>query len=373
MYLPFFPPWLRAQRIEGVAFSVVMAIPPALGVIGPPLFGLAADALSLRGQMLRIASGIAAMAFLCMGFIPFVFDRPIHLIELIACLTVYSFFRSPLIPMADVIALEESKARGVRYASIRWWGSLGFLLAASLIGKLLEPTHKSALPMAIAVILACGFGASFALPARSAAASGAPVWREAKSLLKSWDFALFLVAAVVGQTAHTAYDVCFSLHLRDHGVSSAMTGVAWSIGVVFEIGLMAFGGALFERVRPQVLLACAFFGAAVRWLLIALIARPSVLIAIQPLHAISFGVMWVASLSNVKNRVPAGILATGQGVFSASIAAGCVLGVFLFGLLYEPAKGERTFFIASILSLVAAALMTVLALMSRNQRISLGR
>lgn len=368
IYLPFFPPWLRAQDISGMALSVVMAIPPALGVIGPPIFGFVADALSLRGHMLRIASGIAAMAFVAMALIPFVFDRGTHFIELIALMFMYSFFRSPLIPMADVIALEESKARGQSYASIRWWGSLGFLVTASLSGRFIDPASKTALPMAISLMLALGFVSSFALPTRADKLAPAPVWSEAKNLLKSGDFLLFLIATIIAQTAHTAYDICFSLHLRDRGVSTAITGIAWGTGVVFEIALMAFGSALFERVRPPLLLVCAFSGAAFRWLCIAFIERNDLLIATQPLHAISFGMMWVASLAHVRSRVPARILATGQGVFSASIAVGCVLGVFCFGLLYEREGGRRTFIVAAILSVLAALLALILVSRNRTAR-----
>lgn len=367
IYLPFFPPWLRAQHISGMDLSIVMAIPPALGVVGPPLFGLLADALHLRGQMLRIASGIAAMAFVGMGIIPFIFGRGVNFIELIALMAMYSFFRSPLIPMADVIALEESKAKGKSYASIRWWGSLGFLVTASVSGRIVDPSSPAALPTAISIMLVLGFLASFALPTRASAQAPAPVWSEAKNLLKSGDFLLFLLATIIGQSAHTAYDICFSLHLRDLGVSTATTGIAWSLGVVFEIALMAFLGGTVERIRPPLLLVLAFSGAALRWLCIASIEQPHLLIATQPLHALTFGVMWIASLSHVRARVPARILATGQGVFSAGIAVGCVIGVFCFGPLFERAGGPHSFKVAALLSALAAVLAALLFALSKNR------
>ena len=62
-YLPFFPTWLEARGIRGVAMGAVLSLLPAMGVAGPPAFGFVADALGLRGWLLRVGCLGASAAF----------------------------------------------------------------------------------------------------------------------------------------------------------------------------------------------------------------------------------------------------------------------------------------------------------------------
>ena len=64
--LPFLPRWLEARGIEGLRMGLVAALVPGMALIGPPLFGLAADGFGLRGWLLR---GAAFMSFLCFALI----------------------------------------------------------------------------------------------------------------------------------------------------------------------------------------------------------------------------------------------------------------------------------------------------------------
>ena len=65
-YLPFFPRWLEARGIVGLSMGLVAGLAPAMGVLGPPAIGLFADALGLRGSLLRVAclGACASMAAL---------------------------------------------------------------------------------------------------------------------------------------------------------------------------------------------------------------------------------------------------------------------------------------------------------------------
>ncbi len=49
VYLPLFPSWLEARGIQGLAMGAIAATLPAMGLIAPPVFGLIADPLGVRG------------------------------------------------------------------------------------------------------------------------------------------------------------------------------------------------------------------------------------------------------------------------------------------------------------------------------------
>jgi PPP family 3-phenylpropionic acid transporter len=351
IYLPFLPRWLEARGVGGLSMGLVAGLLPAMGVLGPPMVGLLADALGLRGWLLRIAclGACLAMGALAVGAA----TGGLSFAAIFAGVLVYAVFRAPMTMLADVVAMERARAAGTTYGKLRLWGSVGFLVAALALGRAIDPRAGTPLPAAIAALLLVALIAAFPLPAKPATA-GLPVVREARALLASPAFAVFLAVSLLAQVAHAGYDLCFSLHLRDLGASDATTGAAWAGGVVFEVVLMRFSERLSARFSAPRLLAFALFAAAGRWALIAGVPSVPVLLALQPLHALSFGLWWLASLGYVKTRAPAHALAAAQGLFTAAAGAGAVAGMAAWGATYRRGGGPAVFGAATAIALAAA-------------------
>jgi PPP family 3-phenylpropionic acid transporter len=358
VYLPYFPRWLEARGIAGWAMGAVAASFPAMGVLGPPLFGLLADRLGLRGSLLRLASGGAFVAFAALAAIALGGEPSLGLV--LAAVVAFAFFRAPMVMMADVLALE--RAEGSRgYGGQRLWGSLGFLASAVACGRWLDVGAALPLPLAIAATLLVALLVSFALPAR-AAAPRAPIPEHVRALVAAGDMRRFLAASFLGQAAHAAYDLLFTLHLRDLGVPAGDIGVAWAVGVLAEVALMAASARVLALAPPARLLTLAFAGAALRWLLVALAPSAALLFALQPLHAVSFCLMWLASVAYLRARAPAHVLASAQGIFVATIGAASAAGMLVWGAAYR-VWGAGTIFVlaavvAGLASLVAARMPT---------------
>jgi PPP family 3-phenylpropionic acid transporter len=114
-YLPYFPAWLEGRGVRGVAMSATFSLLPLFGVVGPPLFGLLADALALRGWVLRVACLGAALPMLAVAALE-ANDVALGLAPLLGLVALYAFFRSPMIMMADVVNLERVRDHGATTA-----------------------------------------------------------------------------------------------------------------------------------------------------------------------------------------------------------------------------------------------------------------
>lgn len=364
-YLPYMPSWLRARGIEGIAMGAVMAAVPAMSLVSPPVFGAVADALGLRGWLLRVACGGAGVGFAVIALVSATGEE-LGFAVLFPVLLATAFFRAPMIPLADVIAMEEAKTGSSSYPRIRLWGSIGFLLTSIVVGRFLDLKRAALLPAVIAAALFAAMLAAFRLPARTAAPP-MPSAGHARELVRSADFRIFLAAALLAQGAHSCLDLCYSLHLRDRGGSGASVGFAWALGVLSEVAIMAFSAPLFSRFRASHLIVAAYAGASMRWLLIGLATSEVALIASQPMHAISFALMWISSLAYIRDRAPPQSLATAQGLFAASTAAGAVVGMLTWGPLYRQVGGGTTFLIASVVSACAGLLAMGLSRRSSRQ------
>jgi PPP family 3-phenylpropionic acid transporter len=345
-FLPFFPTWLEARGVRGVAMSALMALGPALGVLGPPGFGALSDWLGLRAGLLRVvtAGGLAATLLLA---VPGALGHAPALPLLFVAMLLFSTSRAPAVAMADVITIEATRAPGPdgeapTYGGIRLWGSIGFLVAAAAVGRVLDVRALAALPLFLLAAALVTFALSFTIDAAAPSRArhiGAPLAR----LLRERPFAMLLVSAFVGFGAHASYDICFSLHLQRLGAGADQVGVAWAIGTLAETGLMAVSGRLLARVPASRLLVVAFAVGALRWALIATVRDVPVLLALQPLHAVSFALFWVTSIDHVRQLAPGQILATAQGVFNAAVGGGAVLGMFVWGATFEAYGGPVTF------------------------------
>jgi PPP family 3-phenylpropionic acid transporter len=86
-----------------------------------------------------------------------------------------------------------------------------------------------------------------------------------------------------------------------------------------------------------------------------------VLLWLQPLHAVTFGLVWVAALAYTKEHAPAHVLATAQSLFSIATGIGAGVGMLAWGALYAAGKGPLVFTIAAAVAGAGGALSLFLA------------
>jgi PPP family 3-phenylpropionic acid transporter len=354
---PFFPRWLVARGVQGFAMGVILATLPAMGLVGPPLVGIVADALGRHGHALRITSVGAFLALVVLALAGGLGLR-LTFLGLFAMVLAHAAFRAPMVVMADVVAIEQAPRAGVPYGRVRNWGSLGSLLGAVGAGRVIDPASATGLPAAAAAPLLLAVLATFALPSCDEPPR-LSLRTEARVLATSADVPLFLGTAFVSEIALSSYDVCFALRLAEIGASSAFIGAAWAVGVASEIVLMAGAGWLIHRFMPSRLVVAALLVAALRCALLGSLRSLPIVAAIQPLHALSIALWWISSISYVKARVSPSARASAQGMFAAVTAAGSVTGMLVWGALYRYGGGRTTFSAAAIVALCAAVLALV--------------
>jgi MFS transporter, PPP family, 3-phenylpropionic acid transporter len=336
VYIPYFPAWLALEGFVGLRMSAITALLPGMSIVAPPLFGLLADRFGLRTSLLRVASAGAFLAFAAI-FVLAASGAKIGFLPLFLAVMAFALFRSPMILLADVVALEQT----ANYGRLRLWGSIGFLGMALIAGSWLDGPAALGIPGTIALSLLLAFVAATRLKA-DASAPARPAWQLAGSMLRSADFVWFLCAAFLWLGAHAGYDLCITLHLRELGASGTLIGFGWALATLVEVLWMALSARALRRWSPVRLFGVGVSAAAVRWLLLGSIESLPLLLALQPLHALSFGVVWIAALAHLKQR-GRDALATAQGLFGAALACGGVIGMLAWGQLYERAGGAAVF------------------------------
>ena len=348
LYLPYFPAWLEAQGFAGAPMSIMMMLSPLLSLISPPLTGMLADSLGLRGKLASFASLLTSSGMLALAAVAS-HPGPVSVRTAFTCMCAFALFRAPISGLADVLAMEHR----AQYGRIRLWGSLGFLVTSLAGGAVLDPSARVAVPLAIGLwFLAASVIARF-LPQTSEQAPR-PALSDARLLVSRPSYRRLLGTSLLIYASYSCYDMLLSLRLRDLGASPALVGAYWALATVSEVGLLFLGASILRRIEPSRLLALSLLVAAMRWILVAEITSLPILLLLQPLHAITFGLMWI-SLMALLRRECAGLgMATAQGLQSAAISLGAAGGLFGWGILYHSAGSKVAFELAALLALLSA-------------------
>jgi PPP family 3-phenylpropionic acid transporter len=287
------------------------------------------------------------------------FGRSPTVTELWLAIGISSFFRVPMMNLADVSALERASG----YGASRVYGSIGFMLAALAAGAFLDISSSSQFPLGVALAFLIAFALSFGLPVRVGIPKR-PTTADVSELLRRPKYALLLVVTAVWAISHVAYDLCISLHLRDLGATSFGTSLGWTIGVIAEIALMSIwdrGKAAFPLERW---LLFGLVATCLRWVVLSVTSSLTLVLWLQPLHALSFAVVWMALMELVREQAPRHLLGTAQGMTSTSCAIGSTLGMLGFGALYGMYRGHVTFAVAgAVAGLACAALVAIPAVL----------
>jgi MFS transporter, PPP family, 3-phenylpropionic acid transporter len=350
--IPFFPAFLRQIGLSGRQVSVLLAIPPALQIGVPLLWGWLADRTHRPDRVLR---------GLCLG--AFLASLPVILVRSMAALfAVYlaqQVFAVSILSLADSLAVEKSR-RGGHYGAIRACGSASFITVCLVVGWWLDLRGLHGGDVLVPILISSGFALSF-LAALTLVGHGGgerPHARDVRLLLADRRFRLLLPVAGLHWAALVPYHGFLGILLHDRGFASTITGYAFFVGVSAEIAVFLLFSRLRARFALNRLLAASFVVSALRWWLVAYLRSAPLVVALQIAHGFSFGVFWAAAMAWIAECVPTKLRATGQVLFTTATGLGSMVGLLCAGSLYDATGGAGlSFALAGALDLVPLALL----------------
>lgn len=354
IYLPFWPVWLASRGLGPEDMAVVLAVGIAAKAIGNPICAHFADR---SGERRRPIIGLAVLAFAS-----FLLFAAVHEFwPLIIVSLVFFTVWPPIMALGESLTMLNVRAVGIDYGRTRLWGSISFIACAILSGHALEGRHPDVLFWMLLASLGLFVIAALLLPdarpARALAVGPMPVLE----VLRKPSFVLFLLTTTAIQGSHAVYYAFGTIHWRQAGYSEAVIGALWAEGVIAEILLFALGDRLVRRLEPSWLLAVAGLAGGVRWATLGMTDTLPLVIAVQTLHAFSFGAAHLAAIHFISRAVPAHLSATAQSLYAA-VVMGLGLGLLLLasGWLYA-AYGGGAYHAMAVCALAGAGLARLIA------------
>jgi PPP family 3-phenylpropionic acid transporter len=336
---PFLPAFLAARGLGAEQLGLVLGAATALRLVSGPLAGRVADRLKVFRAELTICAVLAAGAALL-----YLATRGFWTVMLVALLQAGAL--APLVPLADALTLAHAQRRhgrpGFEYGWVRGVGSAAFIAGTVLAGFAIGAYGLSAIIWLSAAALLLVPPAARLVPAFPAEAAHAGS-KQAETPPRPWltllrlrAFVLVTAVAALVLGSHAMYDSFAVIRWREAGIGSATTGVLWAESVAAEVVVFFFLGPRFLRAfTPAAALGVAAASGILRWAVIAQTTNIAALALVQPLHGLTFALLYLASMHIITDTTPRALAATAQAVYGLIGIGGATAAVTLLsGWLY---------------------------------------
>ena len=350
-FAPYFSLYLASLGFAAAQIGVLLSLGQLMRVVGPSFWGWVADRTERRARIISITLAFGGMCFAGFFFVETFWG-------LFVLLLVIGFVTSASMPLTEALTLSHLRGAISRYGSIRLWGSVGFILAVTLVGYALDSLPVASLLWMVLATYALGWVCALALP-DAHADSGHAAPEGVLTILRRPEVSGLLGACFLMTLAHGPLYAFFSLYLVDHGYSTALVGWMWSFGVIAEIIVFLLMPALLRRYSLSGILLTCFAAAAVRFLAIGWgVDSAPILFAAQLLHGLSFGAYHAVAVTAIHRWFQGAHQVRGQAIYlSVSFGAGGVLGSVLSGIAWDSVGPAWTFSAAALAALAGYLLL----------------
>jgi len=357
----FLPLFFADRGLSPEAIGRVLGLAALLRVLAGPGWGNVADRIGRRRAVLCAAGTFAALASL--AYLPLT-----GFLWFLVVASVQGVAAAALSPLVDSLALALARERRLEYGPVRSLGSVAYMLASAVTGRLLTAAGTTLVPWLIAIGYAAAAMLAPLLPeATVPRATARPL--AGLRLFALPPFRLTVAASALIQGAHAAYYGFAPLFWRAQGYSDTLIGLLIAEGIVAEVLLFARGRKLVEHLGPAGLTACAAAASILRWSATAIAPPLPVLAAVQVLHAATFSMQHLSAMLVLSRSVPPERAATAQALHAAlGMGASTGLTMLLCGWLYARGGGGLAFLAMAACGGLALLLVRPLARAIRISR-----
>jgi PPP family 3-phenylpropionic acid transporter len=347
VFVPYWGLYLQWQGFSAQEIGELTAIFLGTRIIAPNIWGWIADHHGQRMKIVRLASIIGTLIFSAI-----LLNNSYLWIAVVILL--FSIFWNATLPQFEANTLQHLGEQSHHYSKIRLWGSIGFIIAVSVLGVLFETISIEAMPIALIITMTGIWLVSLTVP-ESAARHLSLDHQPLTQLLKQPTVLAFFAVCFLTLLSHGPYYTFYTIYLEQHGYSRTLIGQLWALGVIAEIVIFLLMHRWLPKYGIRLVLIISLILSTYRWLLIGFFPDNLTLILIaQLLHAASFGSFHAAAIAWVHQHFIGKNQARGQALYSSiGFGAGGVLGSLLSGYFWLSPGPTMTFFMAAMTTFLA--------------------
>ncbi len=354
-FMSYWPVWLRDRGITDSEIGTLFMSRQLVSVVSVLGIGFLAHRIGrLRGMLLALA----AAAIVMMG----VYQLSYTFIALLLIGLLWGCVWSPTMALYDGVLVNEARARGFVYGTLRVWGSVAFIAGTMICGVAVDHFGPPSVLYVGWFGVICLLPFALVLPRGEAHPRGTD--RHAPfgilDLFRSRPFLLFMIGAGFCQSSHAVLYSFGTLTWRSAGIDDVTISMLWGESVAVEILLMMASGWLMKRIGVTGLIGLGLACGIVRWTAMAFTTELPALIVLQLLHAGTFAACHLGAMAFIQRALPSSGVALGQSIYYALGTGATQAVIFQFaGFLYTT-YGQRAFLGMTVISAIGLAAILLL-------------
>jgi len=293
---PFFQTFLDARGFDKPQVGLLLGAFALAGVIGVIGIGHLADHWGRRRAALLAAVAASMVALVPLNAVGgFALALPLVFL--------FGLAYKSIIPLADALAATELPDPATQYGRARALGTLGYIVmlwAITLGGWIDKASSTSVLVCFLATAVVC-LPMIGRLPDHHRRAATAAA-RTASGGGFDRIFFLFIAITFLGQWGMTAHYSFFTLYL-DEALHAKKLAWIWSIGATVEMPIIFCGGWFLRRFGIVPMMIGSLTAMAARLAVYALAPGLGPVVAVQLLHAGTFGLWHPAAIEFIRRKI----------------------------------------------------------------------
>ncbi|WP_018883427.1 MFS transporter [Paenibacillus massiliensis] len=352
LFNPYLTTLLVHQKMNASIVGGMMSVGILLSIIVQPIWGVLVDRY-------RQTKGVLLLAIIIPAVLSFFYSFQIFAVIVFAYI-ISIIFSTTQSPIADSYAVSAARAAGTSYGTIRMLGSLGTALGGYAGGFYLSHFEITRLWLPFLLLSLAGAATVLSLSNNKREYAAAPVSLSEglRELLGNRLFLLFLIACFFVNQTLTAYNSFFVLAFQEAGGSYSLVGTALLLASLTNVPSMLLAAKILKAWGHERTLLLAAFFYALRWAIQWLFPIPMVMVGIQVLHGLSFGLFYVAAVEYVAAAAGKRMQATGQSIFNMVFSGlGGIAGNLLNGFLFSSGGANVMYFACTISALIGAGML----------------
>lgn len=354
---------MKSNGLDVSQIGILMAVGMAIAICIQPVWGLISDRYNQARLVLILSVAVPAVLA--------VFYRSDYFLVLLMVYTVSTIFSSTQAPIADSYAIAAANKAGSSYGSIRLMMSIGAAVGAYAGGLYIANFSVSTIWLPFLLLNSIAVIIALTLPrqAEENHMMSQSFSQGIKTLLGNRIFLAFLGGCFLVNQTMAAFGTYFVVAFQSVGGSSSNAGIALFIASVTNVPSMLYASKVIRRLGRERTLLLGALIYVLRWGIQVAFPNPSVMIGVQVLHGLSFGLFYIAAVEYVSQITSSEMQATGQSVFNIVFSglAG-ILGNLLNGMLLEKGGVSLMNISCMLSSAVGAVLLIYVAKSSRSKK-----
>jgi len=360
--IPFLPLLLQMSHLTYAEIGIIYMIGSVFPILLQTVWGTLADKIGRRIIIILATIAVAVVSGLyphASNFIQF----------LLLALLWYSFLAGAMtVTPALAMDIAGSATVGKRFGRYRISGSIGWIASTAISGLVAESLGiRTIFYLAAILYLLSAVFIQISIKDQPMRKNEADAHGNLRSFVRNKNFVIFLATIFMANISVITFSSFLSLYIKKLGGSDALIGWAFSLAAVTEIPCMLYLGALSDKIGRKPILVVALFSYPLQLFLYTVVSQPYLILPIQLLHGLTFGVLYVASIAFVSD-IASESRGVALGLYSTASSAGSAAGSGLAGVISNNYGLIYMYQFLTAFSFIPALLFTIMAKESLRKR-----